>query len=313
MTGYVVRRLIWAVGVLFAVGVLTFVLLYIVPHDPARTIAGQRATPEDVARIRVALGLDRPMMEQLLDYLGSAVRGDLGYSYELRTPVLPLLLQRFPATLQLALAGIFVSLVVGLPIGILAARHRRGPVDRLGSGLAVLLVSVPAFWLGYLLLHYLAYQPQVLWGIEAFPLSGYEPFDLRYLALPALTLGLTGAAFYSRVTRGAMLDELAADYVRTAEAKGLSSRLVTWRHAFRNTLPPIVTMIGLDLGFFLGGVVIIEQVFGWPGIGKLAADAIFRADVPLVMGTVLFATFCIVIASLVVDVVNVWLDPRIRR
>jgi peptide/nickel transport system permease protein len=293
--------------------VVTFVLLYVIPHDPARTIAGSRASPEDVARIRTALGLDRPFVEQLIDYVGRAVRGDFGYSFQLRTPVLPLLMERFPATLQLALAGLGLSLAIGLPLGVIAARNRRGVADRLGSGVAVLLVSIPAFWLGYLLLHFLAYQPAIRWGIDLFPLSGYEPFSIRHLALPALTLGLTGAAYYSRLTRSGMVSELSADYVRTAEAKGMPGRVVTWRHAFRNALPPVIALLGLDLGFLLGGVVIIEQVFGWPGIGKLAADALFRADIPLVMGTVLFGTVCIVIANLVVDVVNALLDPRIRR
>lgn len=313
MARYLVRRLVWACGVLLAVGVATFLLLYVIPHDPARTIAGLRASPEDVARIRTALGLDRSLIEQLVDYLGRAVRGDFGYSYQLRTPVLPLLVERFPATAQLAIGGLAVSLVIGLPLGVMAARHRAGLPDRVGSAIAVLFVSIPAFWLGYLLLHFLAYQPAVRWGIDLFPLSGYEPLSLRHLALPAVTLGVTGAAYYSRLTRSGMVTQLSADYVRTAEAKGAPARLVTWRHAFRNALPPVITMVGLDLGFFLGGVVIIEQVFGWPGIGKLAADSLFRGDIPLVMGTVLFGTVCIVIANLVVDLVNAWVDPRIRH
>lgn len=313
MARYLARRVVWAIGVLFAVGTITFVLMYVIPHDPARTLAGPRASIEDVARIRVALGLDRPFLEQLGAYLGRAAVGDFGYSYELRTPVLPLLLARFPATAQLALAGLAASLAIGLPLGVLAARHRGGIADRIGNVVAVMGVSVPVFLLGYLLLHFFAYQPVVRWGIDLFALSGYEPFDLRYLTLPALALGLTGAAYYSRMTRSLMLDELAMDHVRTARAKGMPERLVTWRHAFRNVLPPVVAAVGLDLGFLLGGVVFVEQVFAWPGIGKLAADAISKADVPLVMGTVLFGTFCIVVANVAVDVINALLEPRIRR
>jgi len=310
---YIARRLLAALAVLVTVGVLTFVLAYVVPGDPARTLVGIRASAADVERIREALGLNRPLVAQLADYLLRAAQGDFGYSYQLRTPVLPLVLERFPATAQLAAAGVAVSVLLGVPLGVVSATFRgRGP-DRLASVVAVVLVSVPAFWLGYLLLHFLAFRPLVAWQVEVFPLSGYQPLDPRFLALPALTLGLTGAAYYSRMTRSALIDELGRDYVRTARAKGLRERLVTWRHAMRNVTPPLLTQAGLDLGFFLGGVVIIEQVFSWPGIGKLAVDAIYKADVPLIMGTVLFATVCIVVANLVVDVGVALLDPRIRR
>ena len=313
MGRYIARRLLAALAVLVTVGVLTFVLAYVVPGDPARTLVGIRASAADVERIREALGLNRPLVAQLADYLLRAAQGDFGYSYQLRTPVLPLVLERFPATAQLAAAGVAVSVLLGVPLGVVSATFRgRGP-DRLASVVAVVLVSVPAFWLGYLLLHFLAFRPLVAWQVEVFPLSGYQPLDPRFLALPALTLGLTGAAYYSRMTRSALIDELGRDYVRTARAKGLRERLVTWRHAMRNVTPPLLTQAGLDLGFFLGGVVIIEQVFSWPGIGKLAVDAIYKADVPLIMGTVLFATVCIVVANLVVDVGVALLDPRIRR
>jgi ABC-type dipeptide/oligopeptide/nickel transport system permease component len=295
------------------VAVITFLLTFVVPGDPAQAIGGRRASPETVERLRAALGLDDPMPVQLGRYLLNALTGDFGYSYHHREDVLPLLLQRFPATAQLALAGIAVSLAIGVPLGVLGARRRGEVWDRLASGISVLFVSVPAFWLGYMLIDYLAFRPLMAWDLELFAIGGYEPGSLRHLVLPALTLGLTGAAYYTRLTRNAVLEELHRDYVRTARAKGLSDRSVTWRHAVRNALPPVVTQLGLDVGFFLGGVVIIEQVFSWPGIGRLAVASVGTDDVPLIMGTVLFATVCIVVANLVVDLVVAVLDPRLRR
>lgn len=309
---FAVTRLLWAVVVLLTVAVVTFVLTYVVPADPARALVGLRGSAEDVARIRTALGLDEPLLVQLVSYLARTAQGDLGHSYHHRTDVLPLIVSRFPATAQLALAGIGVALVVGVPLGILAARRRGTGWDRAATILSVVMVSVPAFWLGYLLIDLLAFRPFMAFGVGIFPIGGYEPWDLRYLALPAVVVGATGAAYYTRITRTAMLDELRQDYVRTARAKGLAPRRITWRHAFRNALPPLLTQFGLDMGFFLGGIVIVEQVFSWPGIGRLAVDSITNADVPLIMGTVLFGTFCIVVANLLVDLVIALLDPRIR-
>jgi len=310
--GYIARRLVWGVGVLIAVGIVTFILIYILPADPARVIAGPRASADAVARISHQLGLDQPLPVQLATYLGHALSGDLGHSFSQNQDVLPLILSRFPATLQLALAGLFVELGIGIPLGLLAATHRDSAYDRGATILSIVLVSAPSFWIGLLLIHYLGFLPHQLAGIDVFPIGGYKPLDLRYLILPALTLGFAGAAYYTRLTRVTMIDQLHADYVRTARAKGLVERKVTRRHAFRNAVGPILTQIGLDLGFFLGGVVVVEQIFGWPGVGKLAVDAIRTADVPLIMGTVLFATLCIVLANLFVDVLAAMLDPRIR-
>jgi peptide/nickel transport system permease protein len=309
---YIVRRLLWGLVVLISVGIVTFVLIYILPADPARVIAGPRASADAVARIAHQLGLDQPLPAQLATYLGRAVRGDLGHSFSQNQDVLPLILSRFPATLQLALAGLFVELVIGIPLGLLAATRRGSNYDRGAMILSIILVSMPSFWVGLLLIHYLGFLPHQLAGIDVFPIGGYKPLDLRYLILPALTVGFAGAAYYTRLTRVTMIDQLHADYVRTARAKGVSERRVTRGHAFRNSLGPILTQLGLDLGFFLGGVVVVEQIFGWPGIGKLAVDAIRTADVPLIMGTVLFATLVIVLANLFVDVLAAILDPRIR-
>jgi peptide/nickel transport system permease protein len=312
MGTYIARRLGWAVVVLFAIAMATFVVTYILPADPARMIAGVRATPDDVARIRHALGLDEPFLVQLGRYLGRLVQGDFGHSYIQNRAVLSLVLERFPATIQLAVAGMAVALLIGLPLGVHAATHRGTWSDRAATLFTTVLVAAPSFLVGYLLLNFLAFQPQVLAHVEIFPIGGYRPFDLRYLFLPALTLGMAAAAYYTRLTRTAMIDQLSRDYLQTARAKGMSDRTIRWRHAFRNALGPVLSQIGLDLGFFLGGVVVVERVFSWPGIGKHAVDSIVTADVPLILGTVLFGTLCVVLANLAVDAIQVLIDPRIR-
>ena len=312
MLRYILRRLGWAVAVLLSVGTVTFVLVYVLPADPARVIAGPRASADAVARISHQLGLDQPLLAQLGAYAGRALHGDLGHSFSQNMDVVPLILQRFPATLQLALAGLFIELIIGVPLGLLAATRRDSIFDRGSTVLSIILVSAPSFWVGLLLIHYLGFLPHTLFGIDLFPIGGYKPLDLRYLILPALTVGFAGAAYYTRLTRVTMLEELHRDYIRTARAKGLPESTVNWRHAFRNAVGPILTQVGLDIGFFLGGVVVVEQIFSWPGIGKLAVDSIRTADVPLIMGTVLFATLCIVLANLTVDVLAAVFDPRIR-
>jgi peptide/nickel transport system permease protein len=309
---YILRRLGWSVVVLFAIAVLTFFVTFILPADPARMIAGIRATPEDVDRIRHALGLDQPFLVQLANYLGRLLHGDFGHSYIQNRDVLSLVLERFPATLQLAVAGLFVALAIGLPLGVFAATHKGTASDRFSTLFSSILVSAPSFLVGYLLLNFLAFQPQMLAHVEIFPIGGYKPFDLRYLALPAITLGIGAAAYYTRLTRTAMIDQLSRDYVQTAQSKGLRRRAILWRHAFRNAFVPVLSQIGLDLGFFLGGVVVVERIFSWPGIGKLAVDSIVTADVPLILGTVLFGTLCVVLANLAVDIIQVLVDPRVR-
>jgi peptide/nickel transport system permease protein len=312
VAAFLLRRLAWGGLVLLAVGVITFLLTFVAPGDPARAIAGMNANAESVERIRHALGLDRPLLDQMAAYFGRILRGDFGHSYKKDADVLPYILQRFPATAQLALAGLGVSLAIGIPIGVRAAQRPGGRSDRLGGLVTAILIAAPSFWVGYVVLYGLAFLPTVKLDLAVFPIGGYKPFDIRYLTLPAITLGLGGAAYYARITRTAMLDELALDYVRTARAKGAGEGRVAWRHALRNAMPPILSQIGLDLGFFLGGVVVIEGVFSWPGIGKLAIDAITAEDVPMLMGTVLFATLCIVVANLVVDLLIAVVDPRVR-
>jgi peptide/nickel transport system permease protein len=305
---WLARRLISGVVVLLAVAVVAFLLTFVAPGDPARSIAGPNASVAAVERIRASLGLDRPALEQLASWLGGLARGDLGVSYQLGgVRVLDLILGRLLPTIQLAIAGVAVAMAIGVPLGVRAATRPGGPLDRISGILGSLLVAVPGFLLGILALYLLAYQ----WRLFPLATPTYDPLDLRALALPALTLGLVSVPFYLRVTRLSMLDELGEPYIRTARAKGVHPRGVTWRHAFRNALLPVVTLAGLDLGFMLGGVVVIESVFGWPGIGSQVVRAISQEDLPVLMGTLLVGTLCIVAASLVVDLVHVLLDPRI--
>jgi peptide/nickel transport system permease protein len=304
MIDYAIRRLLWVVVILWGVSLLTFTVIYAIPADPARMYAGAHATAETIRQIRHQMGLDRPVYVQYLDYIGGALRGDFGYSYHLQSYVLPTILSRFPPTVELALAGILVEVLLGLPAGILAALHRNGWIDRLTLMLGLMGISAPSFWLGLILMYYLAYT----WPI--FPLGGFG--DLSNLVLPAVTLGIGGAGWYARMLRSTMLDILDQDYMRTARAKGLRQQTVVLRHALRNALGPIVTMLGLDLAYFLGGVLVVETVFGWPGIGLLSWQAISFQDVPMIMGTVLFAALIIVLVNLTIDLSRGLLDPQVR-
>ena len=312
MLSYTARRLMWAVLVLLVVAFLTFLLIYILPADPARMIAGPNASAADVARIRHALGLDRPFLEQLADYFSRLLHGDFGFSYNQHQPVLSLILGRLPATGELAVAGILIELAIGVPLGVVAAVRRGTNFDRAATIGSAVLVAAPSFWVGYLLILLFAFEPLMNAHIAIFPLGGYRPLDLRYLFLPAFTLGISGAGYYVRLTRSTMIDELNRDYIRTARAKGLSTIGVVVGHALRNAIAPVLMQLGLDMGMFLGGVVAIENVFSWPGIGRLAVQSIVSTDTPLIMGTVIFGTFFIVIANLAVDITYAIVDPRVR-
>jgi len=308
VTGYVASRLRWSLLVIVAVCGLSFLLTFIAPADPAKSIAGARAPAAAVEQIRVSLGLDRPILDQFAAYVGRLVQGDLGQSYRQGgRPVLDLILGRMPATIALALAGLAIALVVGVPLGMRAAQRPGGALDHLTSGVGAVLLALPTFLVGLIVIYVVAFR------LSLAPLPGrYDALDLRALLLPALVLGLSACPAYMRLTRASMLEELHQDYVRTARAKGVAPRSVTWRHAFRNTLTPLVTQAGLDAGFFLGGVILVEAVFDWPGIGQQAVRAITSEDIPMLMGTLLFATVCIVVANLVADIVVALVDPRIR-
>ena len=304
MVAYLARRLVQSALILLGVTVVTFVLLYIVPADPARQIAGRSATVETVENIRHQLGLDQPFHVQYLRYLNGLARGDLGRSYLQRTEVATLIQSRLPATLLLMAGAIFCELAIGLTMGLFAAMKRGGRVDQVLMVASFVAVSAPQFVVGILLLYVFA----VYFGW--FPIGGYGTF--AHLLLPSLTLGVLGAGWYSRMMRSSMIDVLRQDFVRTARAKGLSRRKVILVHALPNALLPIVAMIGIDIGLFMSGIVVVESVFGWPGIGQLAWQAIQRIDIPIIMGVTLVSAFAIVIGNLVADLVAPLIDPRIK-
>jgi peptide/nickel transport system permease protein len=304
MTAYLIRRLVGAAGVIFGVASITFVMVFLMPGDAARMYAGPRAPEETVERIREMWGLNDPLPVQYVRYLGRAIQGDLGNSTRDGRPVLMAVFQRLPATLELALAGLAVELAIGLPLGILAAVRPGSWADQAATVLALIGVSIPQFAVGLVLLYVLGFL------IPIFPLGGYG--TPLHLVLPAIVLGIGGAAFYSRVLRNSLLDVMGEDYIRTAHAKGMHPVTVLLKHTLRNALLPLVTLAGLDLALLLGGVVVIEAVFGWPGIGLQAWNAIKNQDTPIIMGTVLFASIAVVFLNLGVDFLYVALDPRVR-
>ena len=307
MAAVILSRLRWAVVVLLAVCVISFLLTFVVPTDPARSILGSHATPESLARVRASLGLDRPPLDQLLGYLGRLVQGDLGTSYKLGgVRVLDLILAKLPATILLAFAGVAVGLTVGCVVGVAAATRPGGAVDRGASIVSSFVVSLPTFLIALVLLD--VFATRLGWA----PLrdTAFDPFDIRALALPAIVLGLAVMPQYLRVCRTSMREQLHQDYIRTARAKGLSERRTVWRHAMRNALPTMVTQASLDIGLLLGGVVVVESVFGWPGIGQQAVAAITAEDIPVLMGTLLLSTLFVVLANLAADIANMLLDPR---
>lgn len=299
---FLIRRLLLSALVLWGVATLVFCMIYIVPGNPALAIAGDRASEELMERIRQDLGLNDPLPVQYFRFMGKLLQGDLGDSYVFRTPVATAVLERLPATFQLALVAIVLRVLAGLAVGFASALNRGGLIDRGFMFAAVLGLSAPNFWLGLVLIYVLAYK------LGWFPLGGHETW--WHTVLPALTLASSGAAWYGRVFRSSVLEAMASDYVRTARAKGLSERSVVGRHVTRNAIGPLLSMIGMDFGAFLGGIVVIETVFGWPGIGRLAWEAVRNLDGPMIMGTVLIGAVFIVLANLVVDIVYRLVDPR---
>jgi peptide/nickel transport system permease protein len=304
MAAYLGRRLLQSALILLGITLVTFALLYILPADPAQQIAGRSATPATVASIRNQLGLDRPFHEQYWGYLTRLAEGDLGRSYLQKTEVSSLIASRLPASLQLMVGAIFCELLIGLSLGLAAALKRGSAVDRALMLFSFTAVSAPQFVVGILLLYVFAVQ------LGWFPIGGYG--TVWHLVLPSLTLGLLGAGWYARMMRSSMLEVLHQDYVRTARAKGLARTGVVLRHALPNALLPIIAMIGIDIGLFMSGIVVVESVFGWPGIGQLAWQAIQRVDIPIIMGVTLVSACAIVIGNLLADLIAPMIDPRIK-
>jgi peptide/nickel transport system permease protein len=304
MAAYLARRLLQSVLILIGITLVTFVLLYLLPADPARQLAGRSATSETVENIRHQLGLDLPLYQQYFRYVSGLAHGDFGRSYVQKSEVGELIRSRLPATLLLMVGAIFCELAFGLTLGVLAALYRGRAVDKTLMVLSFVAVSAPQFIVAILLLYIFAVE------LNWFPIGGYGTF--RQLVLPSLTLGLLGAGWYARMMRSSMLDVLRQDYVRTARAKGFKRVQVVLGHALPNALLPIVAMIGIDIGYFMSGVVVVESVFGWPGIGQLAWQAIQRIDIPIIMGVTLVSAFAIVIGNLMADLIAPLIDPRIK-
>jgi peptide/nickel transport system permease protein len=304
MLGYLSRRLAASLAILVGITIVTFGLTFLIPADPVRMIAGRNATPQTVENIRRELGLDRPIPEQYARYVTRLAQGDLGRSYVQKTQVSDLVLSRLPATLLLMAGAIFFELLIGIPAGIFAATRRGRPADRWIMMASFAGVSAPQFVVGLLLLYVFANL------LGWFPMGGFG--TLGHLVLPALTLGLAGGGWYARMMRSSMVEVLRQDYVRTARAKGLGPGKVILVHALRNAVLPIVAMIGLDVGFFMSGAVVVESVYGWPGIGQLAWLAIQRVDIPIIMGVTLIAAVGILIGNLVADLIAPLIDPRVR-
>jgi peptide/nickel transport system permease protein len=313
MLAYIVRRVLLAIPVMFVVAAGVFLLLYLTPGDPVAVILGPDASPQQVSELRVKLGLDQPIPIQVAGWFGRLLQGDLGQSIYLNRPVVQTILERAEPTLMLTLLATLFAILVGLPIGIVSAT-RAGSWADLGAMLVALGgISMPSFWVGLNLIFVFAVTLGVL------PVAGYQPLskglweNLRYLALPAVTLGFAQAALLARMSRSLMLEVLREDYVRTARSKGVAERMVVLRHALRNVMVPLVTVMGLTFAILMGGAVITEQVFNIPGLGRLLVQSVLRRDYPVVQGVVLVIAFNYVIINLAVDILYGLFDPRVRH
>ena len=332
MRRYAIRRSLTIVPVLLGVSVLVFSFIHLIPGDPALTMLGERATPEKVAEVRVRLGLDRPIWEQYLLYIGKAMQGDLGVSIIRGDPVAGDLMRRFPATVELAMAAIVVAIVLGIPIGVASAVWRNSLLDSLARLGALTGVSMPIFWLGLVLAWFFGVELRILptgfrlsSGTAFVPWTNFVILDallqrdwatlgdaLRHLILPALALATIPLAVIARMTRASMLEVLSREYIRTAEAKGLSRRAVILRHALRNALLPVLTVVGLQVGRLLAGAILTETIFSWPGIGLWVYESIEARDYAIVQGVSLFIAVIVVGVNLLTDVLYAAVDPRIK-
>ncbi|HEY3314461.1 MAG TPA: ABC transporter permease [Bacillota bacterium] len=304
MRAYLIRRILLMVPVVLGVTVVVFLIIHLAPGDPVLLLVGERAPPEIYERVKHAWGLDRPLLTQYFSFLGNVLKGDLGMSIQMRRPVAELLARAIPVTLELGVAAMGLAVTVGVVSGVVSAARAGSATDQVTMVGALLGVSVPGFWLGQLLILLVAVE------LHWLPPSGYG--GLKYLIMPALAMGFADAALTARTTRSSMLEVIRQDFIRTARAKGLTERVVIYRHALRNALLPVVTLIGLDLGYLIGGAVIMEEVFGRPGMGRLMIHGILSRDYPVVQGCLLFLAVSVALCNLLADIAYVFLDPRIR-
>lgn len=306
MIRFVARRLLTAVPVLFGVVTVTFLVMQVLPGDPVLALVGERYDEETLERMRAELGLDKPLPARYVDYLGRIARLDLGRSFVTGRPVSESIAERFPRTALLAGSAMLIAVAFGVLAGALASGSARPWTGRLLMAVTLVGVSIPVFWLGLLLIDLFALRLGIL------PPSGYGGGSLRYLVLPAVTLSFASTASIARVTRSGFLDAAGEDFVRTARAKGLGERAVLGKHVLRNALIPVVTIVGTDFGSYLGGSVLTESIFGWPGLGRLIVQSILRRDFPVIQGAVLFTAALFVAVNLIVDISYGFIDPRIR-
>lgn len=312
MYGYIIRRLLATIPVMGVVAVLVFLLLHLTPGDPATIIAGDYARPQDIARIRANLGLDRPLHIQFFSWIGAVLQGDLGQSIFSNLPVSKLIAQRLEPTLALSVSTMVFAILLAVPMGVLAAWKAGTWIDRSVMVFAVLGFSVPVFVIGYLLMY--VFSLQLGW----FPVQGYKPIAdgfwpfLQSITLPTIALGVIYTALIARISRASVLEVLSEDYIRTAKAKGLDNSGLLIRHALRNAAIPIVTIIGIGVALLIGGVVVTESVFNIPGLGRLTIDAVLRRDYPIIQGVILVFSAVYVFVNLFIDLMYTFLDPRIR-
>ncbi|CAB5046653.1 unannotated protein [freshwater metagenome] len=307
MTTWLLRRTIQMLAVIWGVMTLAFILAFIVPGDPARMVAGTNASAQAVANIRHELGLDQSLVSQYFHFVVRLFHGNLGVSFALQNQTVGSVIMRaLPFTMALAIGGILWELLLGIPFGIIAAYRPKSAFDRIATFSALFGLSTPPFWLGLMLLYFLAFK------LSVFPLNGVGHPLIWYLILPSFTLGVGGAAFYSRIVRTTVINVLRSPFIEFAQLKGMPASLILKRHVIRHALMPIVTMIGMDLGYFLGGVLIVESIFGIPGIGQLAFRSISTLDVPIITGTVLVASVFMVLMNFFVDILYTFIDPRVK-
>jgi len=314
LRGYIIQRVAFAIVMLLGVTMILFALMRLAPGGPEAVLVGGEFSPEAAAQVRERLGLDRPLATQYVAWVSAAARGDLGRSFKSGEPVATLIGERLGPTLHLTGGALVFALVVAIPLGVLAAVKRNSIWDTLASALALFGVSFPSFWLGIMLILLFSEVLHLLppSGLSEYGREGDVLARLRHAILPTLTLGLIQMAAFMRFTRSSLLEVLRQDYVRTAHAKGLSVGRVVWRHALRNALIPVVTVIGLQMGRLFGGAVVVETIFALPGLGRLAADSIFFRDFPMLQGVVLILALAVLLANLFTDFLYALLDPRIR-
>lgn len=312
MTRYIGKRLVAMIPVLFLVSVIVFTLIRLIPGDPAVAMLGEEATPQMITALRAEFGLDQPIPVQYAIWLGRVLRGDLGNSTRARQPVTQAIVERLPATIELTILSLLISLTLAIPIGIISATRRNSKMDLLSTTLALMGVSMPNFFLALLLTFVLSLNLRLLPNIGYVPIMQNLHDNLIDMIMPAITLSAATLAIVARLTRSSLLEVLNLEYIRTARAKGLGERLIIIRHALKNSMIPVVTIVGLQVGALLGGAVITESIFVLPGVGKLAVDAIFSRDFPVIQGVVLFFAVVFLGVNLIVDLLYAFLDPRIH-